>query len=212
MQETSLHRVSTNLATFLTEYLCTGDVGWSDKVIGDPTVKFFAEVNIQKFCLDTEDLSSLNKFAMARKSTFKTCGLGFLLKPAINDFTKEPLPLIGFVQRILCGQTSKLDKCYGAPVWGVMRGNIMKTVAVSGRSKRQFSTETMIEFLVAVYSSGDRPYDYSIYPEIVHLALAKFTDCLIDKRNEQSANISFQMKTCYLLLSGIVAIVLFVGY
>ena len=196
------------LTTFLREYLCAGNVGWSDKV-KDPVVKFFAETNIQLFCLESHDLidslRSINRYASARKSTTKTCGREFLLK-SINDFTKDPLPLVVFGQKF-CGQTSKPDKCYGAPVWDAMRKNIKKRAADGRRSKRQFSPDTMLEFLNEVYSSGDTLVDDSIYPEIVHKEIGKFVECLVDKRNDENANRSFQMKTHYLLLKSIVAIV-----
>ena len=196
------------LITFLREYFCTGNIGWSDKV-DDPVIKLFSEVNIQNLCLESEDIinffKSINRFALARKSTTKTCGRKLLLK-SINDFTNDPSPLVDLGQK-LCEQTSKPDKCYGAPVWAAMRKNIKKKAAHGGRSKRQFSPDTMLEFLNEVYSSGDTLVDDSIYPEIVHKEIGKFVECLVDKRNDENANRSFQMKTHYLLLKSIVAIV-----
>eukprot|EP00116_Pleurobrachia_bachei_P007116 sb/3467378/ len=205
------HKMDFFTATFLRKYFCTGDTGWSDKIIGDPAVKLLAEVNIQKFCLEKENidfnlLKTLNSFALARKSMTRTCGQEILLKPLINGFTKDPLPLVNLAQELFCGQISKPDKCYGALVWDAMRNNIMIKAAASknnmiktapdggrqqptetskqpirtrylghvtgykpikdqyfqigsvpgGRSKRQFSADTMTEFLMELYRPGDK--------------------------------------------------------
>eukprot|EP00116_Pleurobrachia_bachei_P008185 sb/3468447/ len=81
-----------------------------------------------------------------------------------------------------------------------------------GRSKRQFSADTMTEFLMELYRPGDKLVEGSLIPQSMYIYFVRFGNCLIDKKNEEHTNSSFQMKTHYLLLSSIIVAIVVAGY